>query len=170
MVKIGLISDTHFRPEIAREAIEILKGHEVNLILHAGDIVELETLKDLKNSNLPYAAVLGNNDYHLAKFKEEFELFNEPHIFKFENLTIKLMHHPKFLSANADIIAFGHTHSFTAVLNNYSLFINPGEICGRKYGNFTFALLCCQDKNFQVFKFIKTPQDEKFNEIEVNLG
>ena len=170
MIKIGIISDTHFKPEIAREAIEILKDRGADLILHAGDIVELETLTDLKSSNLPYAAVLGNNDHHLSKFKDEFNLFEEPYIFNFENLKIKLMHHPKFLSADADIIVFGHTHSFTAVLNNDALFINSGEICGRKYKNFTFALVSYEDDNFRVFKFSKSDEYDIFQETEVNLS
>ncbi|MGB2553937.1 metallophosphoesterase family protein, partial [Campylobacter sp. MOP51] len=62
MTKIGIISDTHHQPNIALEAIKILKDNGAHIILHAGDIVEARTLSDLKDSKLPYVAVLGNND------------------------------------------------------------------------------------------------------------
>ena len=139
VLKLGLISDSHFKPDIARKAIEILKREGVQMLLHAGDIVELDTLLALRESGLAYRAVLGNNDDELAKFKGEFELFDEPYEFKFMDMKIALMHHPKFLNIDADIVVFGHTHSFGAIMKDGRLFVNPGEICGREFGKFSFS-------------------------------
>lgn len=169
MTKIGIISDTHHHPNIALEAIKILKDNGADIILHAGDIVEARTLFDLKDSKLPYVAVLGNNDYHLERFKNEFNLFTEPHTFEFQDIKIKIMHHPKFLTPDADMIVFGHTHSFTAFLNEGKLFINPGEICGRKFINFSFAMVVCDKKEFRVFKFSKAPNEPNFHQSEVQI-
>ena len=65
MLKIGVISDSHHRSDIAKSAIDYLKEKGVDLLLHAGDIVEISTLKDMRDSGIPYKAVLGNNDSFL---------------------------------------------------------------------------------------------------------
>ena len=53
MLKIGVISDSHHRSDIAKSAIDYLKEKGVDLLLHAGDIVEISTLKDMRDSGIP---------------------------------------------------------------------------------------------------------------------
>lgn len=78
------------------------------------------------------------------------------------------MHHPRYLLPNADLIVFGHTHSFTAVLHKGSLLINPGEICGRKYQDYTFALVGFEGGEFRVLKFARS-LDNNFTEMTVEI-
>ena len=95
-MKIGVIADTHTAVSVANHALEYLKSRHCDLIIHAGDIVELATLKILKRLRVPYVAVIGNNDTALLKYKNDFNLFFQPHIFEFGGLKFKLMHHPFF--------------------------------------------------------------------------
>ena len=169
VLKLGLISDSHFKPDVAREAIEILKREGVQMLLHAGDIVELDTLLALRESGLAYRAVLGNNDDELAKFKGEFELFDEPYEFKIMDMKIALMHHTKFLYIDADIVVFGHTHSFGAIIKDGRLFINPGEICGRKFGKFSFMLLAYENQEFIAARFSRSPNESRWHKETIKI-
>ena len=94
---IGVISDSHRETEVAVSAIEWLLARGADLLVHAGDIVAIETLQLLRQSGKPYFAVLGNNDEALAEFKNEFNLHDEPFCTEFAGLRLKIMHHPFYL-------------------------------------------------------------------------
>nr|WP_314069181.1 metallophosphoesterase family protein [uncultured Campylobacter sp.] len=94
---IGVISDSHRETKIAASAIEWLLARGADLLVHAGDIVESETLRLLRQSGKPYFAVLGNNDEALAELKNEFNLHDEPFCTEFARLRLKIMHHPFYL-------------------------------------------------------------------------
>ena len=94
---IGVISDSHPETGVAASAIEWLLARGADLLVHAGDIVESETLRLLRQSGKPYFAVLGNNDEALAEFKNEFNLHDEPFCTEFAGLRLKIMHHPFYL-------------------------------------------------------------------------
>ncbi len=94
---IGVISDSHRETKVAASAIEWLLARGADLLVHAGDIVESETLRLLRQSGKPYFAVLGNNDEALAELKNEFNLHDEPFCTEFAGLRLKIMHHPFYL-------------------------------------------------------------------------
>ena len=94
---IGVISDSHRETKVAASAIEWLLARGADLLVHAGDIVESETLRLLRQSGKPYFAVLGNNDEALAEFRNDFNLYDEPFCTEFSGLRLKIMHHPFYL-------------------------------------------------------------------------
>ena len=94
---IGVISDSHRETKVAASAIEWLLARGADLLVHAGDIVESETLRLLRQSGKPYFAVLGNNDEALAELKNDFNLYDEPFCTEFAGLQLKIMHHPFYL-------------------------------------------------------------------------
>ena len=147
-MKIGIISDTHKKVGRAKKAIDMLLDNGVEFIIHAGDICKEETLKYLEEVLVPYVAVLGNNDHKLVNLTQKYNLFKEPHYFSVGNLQIKLMHHPWFLSPDADLIIFGHTHKFSLECRlSGELYINPGEVCARnKPISEAVILEICDDK------------------------
>lgn len=170
MIKVGIISDSHKRSDVALEAIDILKKENVDILLHAGDIVELDTLKNMRNSHLPYVAIFGNNDEKLKKYSDEFWIYDEPHKFKFKNITFNLMHYPMYLAKDVDVNIYGHTHYFTAFSTQNILYINPGEICARKKPIHEFALLeCDNEKRFKIFKFQKAQESTNWIKNEFIL-
>lgn len=158
---IGILSDSHRKVDLAKACIEKLKKSGAEILLHAGDIVEEKTLKLLKKSGLPYKAVLGNNDNHLKHLVSKYDLHFEPYSFKYKNLEIKMMHHPFYLTPDADLIIYGHTHYFEASSNNGKLFINPGEVCARKGPLCECVLLHVKTSKWKVTHFTCKP--EKLN-------
>jgi len=165
-MKIGIISDTHKKVKKAKKAIAMLIEDGAEFIIHAGDIVELEILQVLKNCSLDYLAVYGNNDAHLVQHHEDFELVQEPFYFDLAGLKFKLMHLPYYMAPDADVVVFGHTHYFHNEFNNGTLFINSGEICGRKKPVTEFLMLEVTEDKFIVNRYNKADDELKFK-IEV---
>ena len=131
-MKIGVLSDSHRKVGLAKFVIKTLKREGAQFLIHAGDIVEDETLHLLELSGLPYKAIMGNNDTHLIAHVEKFQLHQEPYYFAIDELNVKLMHHPFYLVPDADLIIYGHTHHFSVEYVGQTLFLNPGEVCARK--------------------------------------
>jgi len=160
-MKIGIISDTHTKVKLAKEAIDTLIEDGAEFIIHAGDIVEVETLELLKNSNKRYVAVYGNNDAHLVAHHNEYNLVQEPYYFKLNDLKFKLMHLPFYMSNDADIVVFGHTHTFDVELVKDTLFLNSGEVCARSKPVSEFAMLDISDKKYKVTHYTKKTDKKK---------
>ena len=144
-ISIGVISDTHVptRAETLPEKIEN-EFRNVDLILHAGDLVNLETLEKLKKI-APTIAVEGNMDF--SEVKENLPEAIELQIFNFK---IAILHSPipswtishfnwlqqiavKKLAKERDfdILIFGHTHRPLLKKLNVNgkkfLLLNPGS-------------------------------------------
>jgi putative phosphoesterase len=127
----GILSDTHKKVGRAQRVIDMLVDNGAAFLIHAGDIGKEETLVAMEATGLPYVAVLGNNDRRLAHLKGCYPLFTEPHYFEAGGLRVKLMHHPFFLTPDADLVVCGHLHRFYAKTEGATLFLNPGEACAR---------------------------------------
>jgi len=161
-VKIGIVSDSHRKIGLLEDAISVIKKEGCTHIIHAGDIVLKESLELLKNSGLDYTAVLGNNDIALIEYMDKYNLFKEPHYFKLGDLTFKLMHLPYFLSGDADVVIYGHTHYFKAEKKGKTLYLNPGEICARKKPLSEFAILETKGHSYIVKRFLKEPDGSRY--------
>jgi len=161
-MKIGVISDTHTKVKMARDALDLLIEDGAEFIIHAGDIVEVEILEMLKNCGLRYIAVYGNNDAHLAQYHRKYNLVQEPHYFKLANIKFKLMHMPYYMAPDADVVIFGHTHEFESDFKNTTLFLNPGEACARNKSISECAMLEVTDASFKVTYYTKEKKEKKF--------
>ena len=158
-MKIGIISDTHTKVKKAKMALDVLIKDGAEFIVHAGDIVELETLEILKNCGLKYVAVYGNNDAHLAHHHNRYDLVQEPHYFKLADTKFKLMHLPYYMAPDTDVVIFGHTHEFESDFKNGTLFLNPGECCARNKPVSEFTMLEVSRDNFSVTYYTKAKKD-----------
>ncbi len=117
---IGIVSDTHglLRPEV----LKALRGAE--LIIHAGDVVRLETLAQLK-AIAPTVAVRGNMDRSgLPKLE----------VFDHGGRRFAVLHSLGDLdldpvAAEVNYVIHGHTH--LPKINNLGgvIYVNPGS-CG----------------------------------------
>lgn len=163
-MKIGVISDSHARVDLAEFCIKKLKNEGAKYLIHAGDIVKEETLKLLKKSDLPYKAILGNNDRDLVEVAKKYELFSEPYYFSIKKLKVKLMHHPYFFKPDVDLIIYGHTHYFEAKKAKHTLFLNPGEVCARKKNLCECALIDTSKSTWRVKRFYTKPDKIKWEE------
>lgn len=162
-MKIGIMSDTHRKLGKAKRVIDYLAKEGVEYIIHAGDIVEIEVLEYIKEKNIEYKAVYGNNDSHLLKYQNDFNLVEEPYYFYLNKKKIKLMHKPYYLSADADIIIFGHTHDVHTEMNNGRLFLNPGETCGRDTDYSNFLILDIGEDKYKLNHYFRKSKSDTWN-------
>ncbi|QOY54566.1 metallophosphoesterase family protein [Candidatus Sulfurimonas marisnigri] len=163
-MKIGIISDTHSKVKKAEKALNILVRDGAEFIVHAGDIVELETLELLRDCGLKYVAVYGNNDAHLAQYHGDFNLVQEPYFFKIANTKFKLMHLPFYMSPDADVVIFGHTHTFDSDFKGNTLFLNSGEVCARSKSISEWAMLEVSKREFFVTHYTKANNSDNINQ------
>ena len=161
-MKIGIISDSHTKVKKARKAVNMLLENGVDFFIHAGDIVEPQTLDILENSGKKYIAVYGNNDAHLAEYHNRYHLVQEPYYFKLANTKFKLMHLPFYMSSDAEVIIFGHTHKFETEFVEGSLFLNPGEVCARNKPASECVLLEVLDDEFIVNYYTQTKGEKSY--------
>jgi len=132
-MKIGIISDTHI-PRAATglppEICTAFKG--VDLILHAGDLVEISVLDELKKI-AKTEAVCGNMDEPEIR-----KSLPQKRIISAEGFKIGLTHGygspfrlidtvKKEFPQKVDVIVFGHSHLPVNELRDGILFFNPGS-------------------------------------------
>ncbi len=124
---IGIISDTHglVRPE----AVAALQG--VDLILHAGDIGNLEVLETLKQV-APVVAVRGNNDKgEWANGLPDWE------VTEVGPVSIYMLHDLKEMDVRPDgifqVVVSGHSHKPSVEDRKGVLYVNPGSAGPRRF-------------------------------------
>lgn len=163
-MKIGILSDTHKKEGRSQKLIDHLITQGANFLIHAGDIVKPEILDQLEKSGLHYIAVYGNNDAKLVEYHTQYTLVTEPHYFKLAGVKFKLMHLPFYMSADADIVIFGHTHVFECDFKNNTLFLNPGESCARDEPISSGAMLEITDREYRVTRYTRAVGNNRFEE------
>lgn len=133
-MKIGVISDTHIPVTVSEVPGKLIKALEgCDLILHAGDLIELSVIESLEKIS-KVEAVYGNMDSAKVCSK-----LKDKKIINAGNKKIGLMHgygdpdnlvsilKQEFSAQKPDIIVFGHSHR---PMNEYIddvLFFNPGS-------------------------------------------
>lgn len=165
-MKIGIISDTHSKVNKAKNALDTLVNDGAEFIIHAGDVVEFETLELLRDCGLKYVAVYGNNDAHLTQYHSDFNLVQEPNYFKIANTKFKLMHLPFYMSPDADVVVFGHTHTFESEFKGNTLFLNPGEVCARSKPVSEWAMLEVEDSEFIVTHYTNLNNRDQIKQLK----
>lgn len=136
-MKIGIISDTHLNiPDDRLEKIVEDYFHDVDLILHAGDIVELDVLDVFKGKKV--YAVSGNMDRESVR-----EVFPGKRILEVEGRRIGLIHgwgspyglEEKVMWEFEDVecIVYGHTHRAMNEMRNGVLLFNPGSPTDQRF-------------------------------------
>lgn len=151
---IGIMSDSHDNLDAIRKAVAVFNDADVNLVIHAGDLIAPFTVKEFKKLNCKFEAIYGNNDgernilkqayrdiCHLKDFKE----------LKIQNRKIAVIHGTTEAIVDAlvkskkyDMVIRGHNHRYE-VLEGESLLVNPGETCGYLSGEQTVLLLNLDD-------------------------
>lgn len=162
--KIAILSDTHKKVKRSQQVIDLLKERGAEFFIHAGDIVKEEMLKQLEDTGKPYVAVYGNNDAHLFELHNKYNLVQEPYYFKIANTKFKLMHLPFYMTPDTDVIVFGHTHTFECDIKNGTLYLNPGEACGRNKPVSECVLLEVTEKKFKITYFYRPVEEDNFKE------
>lgn len=131
MMKIGVVSDTHLTGSSKRlEVIFKRYFEDVDLILHAGDLVDLHVLKAFQSKNVK--AVFGNMDPPSVR-----NFLPDRLILDLGGFRVGLIHgwgapfnlEGKLLQAlgRVDCLVYGHTHHAVNDERDGTLFFNPGS-------------------------------------------
>jgi len=132
MMRIGIISDTH-NPKAALELPQAVREEfrNVDMILHAGDLVELAVLAELEKL-APTRAVCGNMD--MAEVKERLPIKDTIVVGAFKVGLIHGYGPPARIIetvsgefSRLDVIVFGHSHSPANQMVKKTLLFNPGS-------------------------------------------
>ncbi len=158
-MKIGIISDTHHRTKLHKEAISHLLDMGAEYLLHSGDIGSKRHIEMLEESGKPYRVVFGNNDYQLINLGSSYHIYKEPYYLKIDSLKIKIMHLPYFMTPDADIIISGHTHQSHIEFKGGKLFLNSGEVCAREKPISESMLLEVEEGRYIVDRFYRNISD-----------
>jgi len=145
-VIIGVISDTHVHSEEDLDTIKQIFSKyfsNVDLLLHAGDLVDL-SVYDWLNKQVETIAVSGNMDYPEVTGK-----LPQKRIIEADKFRIGLIHGwgpPNGLTTRirraftgfdgkleVDCIVFGHTHSALNKMIDGLLFFNPGAPVDKRF-------------------------------------
>jgi putative phosphoesterase len=149
-MKIGVISDTHIRTMTFDLEKVILKHFsDVDMIFHAGDVVEMEVLHIFQSKKLYLVA--GNMDSSEIKGKNPWK-----RVLKVGNFKIGMIHgwgSPSGMEQriqgefeNVDCIVFGHTHNPCNRMIGKTLFFNPGSPTDKRFANVnTLGVLMVND-------------------------
>ena len=138
-LKIGVISDTHlddYNDEIRKRVLEHFS--DVDMVLHAGDIVDLNVLEIFGDKEV--RAVCGNMDNVSVR-----EKFPENLLFELNGFKILLTHGwgspwgiEERISAgfkDIDCVVYGHTHKPANHRKDNVLFFNPGSAVDRYFNS-----------------------------------
>jgi len=146
-VKVGIMADSHDNMDAIEKAINLFNENNVDMVLHAGDIVSPFTADIFRNLKCDMLLIYGNNDGDKLYLKERFKnigiFHNDPYIGNLYGKSIAVTHHPEIVDALAmkhDIVIYGHTHKKELKKEN-ALIINPGECCGYLTGVKSVAIL-----------------------------
>lgn len=165
-MKIGILSDSHFKSDYTKEVIDLLKKEKCEYLVHAGDLCIEKNLELLELSRLPYVSVFGNNDMSLVSLSNKYVIKQEPYYFKIKDVKFKLMHMPYHLTPDTDIVIFGHTHMFECEYKNKTLFLNPGEVCAREKPHIECAVLEINQNDYIISHYFKDINKKNYEKEE----
>lgn len=134
-MKIGVISDTHIANKsehVPGIILDVFK--QMDMVIHAGDMVDLRVVEELKSACPKIIAVAGNMDQDEVRKR-----YPEKEVFEISGYKIGVMHgcgsplnlvellKNAFKQDKPDIIVFGHSHKPMNEFIDGVLFFNPGS-------------------------------------------
>ncbi|MFA5093544.1 MAG: metallophosphoesterase family protein [Candidatus Omnitrophota bacterium] len=148
-MRIGVISDTHIplkAEHVPAAALDAFK--QVDMVVHAGDMIELSAINELREVCQNVVAVCGNMDPE--KIAKKFPVKN---IFQVCGFKIAVMHgygapvdlikvlKDAFKNDHPNIIIFGHSHQPMNEIIDGVLFFNPGSATDQSTGCTSYGIL-----------------------------
>jgi putative phosphoesterase len=154
-MKIGVIADTHIPDrtgDIPQQIMENFKN--ADMIIHAGDLVNLSVLDKLQTVCKDIRAVYGNMDSDDVRKK-----LPQKQLIKVGNYNIGVMHGygnlnklmdfmaEQFKNDNVDLIIFGHSHYALNEKKGNILYFNPGSPTDKIFAPYnSYGLIEINDK------------------------
>jgi len=148
---IGVISDTHDDISAINKAVEFFNLRKADLVLHCGDFSSVYAAQEFLKLNCGFRAVFGNNDFDRAELSNIININPAPFAFKVQDKSFLMSHKSVFPAKKFDFVLSGHTHIAKIENINGTIFLNPGEASGRRYGRMTVALIDLEKRTCEIF-------------------
>jgi putative phosphoesterase len=137
-MKAGIITDTHDLRGVLQKAIEVFKEHQVDYVLHAGDITSPSSAYTLASiDHARFIAVFGNCDFDKSALEavlrgRKGEIHRGPYKGGIADKKLLMAHEPRKLgdmpiTGDFDLVVYGHTHIQDIHREDNTLIINPGQ-------------------------------------------
>jgi putative phosphoesterase len=144
-LRIGIVSDSHDNVPAIDAAVAAFRERNIELLIHAGDLVAPFAAKRLLELDVPVVAVFGNCDGECGGIRKLLpDIVAGARRETLDGRTVVVVHDRERLTPadreGADVIVCGHTHH-PAVTGASTLVINPGECGGWVTGRSTVAVL-----------------------------
>jgi uncharacterized protein len=172
-MKIGVISDTHDNLMALKNAIELFKSNNVEMVVHCGDWISPFAVEFLANNiTVPIRGIVGNNPGDLNRIMQRNSKLKNPVDFsKEETIEMeldgrkiivchgddKLLLDGLISSKKYDAVFTGHTHMIRNEIIDNVLVINPGTTCYASNGEIIdFASIAIYDSiknSAEIIKF-----------------
>ncbi|MBI5166971.1 MAG: metallophosphoesterase [candidate division NC10 bacterium] len=156
-MRIGAMADTHDNLPMIRRAVEAFNAEQVELVIHAGDIVAPFALRPLDELICSYLGIFGNNDGDKALLRKRSQgrIGEDPYSLELGERRILVVHDLESINLQAeadrhDLIVYGHTHQVDIQKRERALIVNPGEGGGWLYGRSTIAVIELDDMKAEV--------------------
>lgn len=151
-MKAIIASDTH--GYFAPLSNYILENNDVDLLIHAGDGVEdVKTIH--METNIPFYVVRGNNDYNpeipldrLIEVEGIKIFLAHGHTYGVDYSYDEIIDRAKDLKA--DIVVFGHIHTYYNKDHDGILVLNPGSVSLPRDNNPGFMVLEVKGKDYKL--------------------
>ena len=163
-MKIGVMSDSHDRMTMIRSAVVIFKNRGVEYIIHAGDFISPITFDYMKDIDVPFVGVFGNNDGEKSFLKKRYHNIGELHerlfVGEIAGLKFIIIHENDLVdslakSGDYDVVVYGHTHKVEVRKVGKTLVVNPGEVCGWCSGKHTVAIIDTETLDVEIVDIAK---------------
>jgi len=160
-MRIGLMADTHDRVDAVEAAIEFFNCQGVSDVLHAGDLVSPLVVPKFSKLKAKLHYVWGNNEGDREFITIRFGEIGIMPLGEFAALElggkrIALLHgtHEHIVDSLVrselyDVVVRGHNHR-AEIIENRTLLVNPGEVCGYLSGRKTVALMDLDEMHAEI--------------------
>jgi uncharacterized protein len=159
---IGIMSDSHDNLDAIRKVVKLFNSKNLDIVIHAGDLISPFTAIEFQKLDTELVAVYGNNDGEREGLRSGFKdicLLEDFKEISVEGWKFSIIHGTNSAivdslrkSGKYDVVVRGHTHKLE-ILNDNTMLINPGEVCGYVSSKKTVVLLDTDDLSFEVIYF-----------------
>ncbi len=150
---IGVMGDSHDHQDAIDAAVSYFNRQNLDLVVHAGDLVAPFMVPHLAKLDMPLKIVYGNNEGERQFLKERLKKemgADVGDLATFEHAgkdiacyhgTIAAVTDGLVKSGTYDLVVTGHTHEPHIETVEGTLHVNPGETCGYLTGKKTVAVV-----------------------------
>ena len=151
-MKIAIVSDSHDNLVNIERGLKMIEERGIANGMHLGDYCAPFAIELFAKSGIQWKGVWGNVDGDKLKCYQRVQPYGTMDLAEgdfreilVEGRTLFLTHYPEIariaaLSKKFDAVFHGHTHIAVQEMVENTLLANPGELCGARYGEPSFAI------------------------------